>query len=390
MDEAHRNSGDGDSGGPGGHTPGPAGGGPPHPAAGGGGTAGPPGFEDLVRTHRRELFAHCYRILGSFQDAEDALQEALLGAWRGLPDFEGRSSARTWLYRICTNACLRLASRRPRRLLSPGHGPPRTDTADLGEPVTGPVWLEPWPEEGEPAADTDGPEALVVRRESVELAFVAALQRLPATQRAVLILREVLRFSAAETANILDTTPAAVNSALQRARAGLRPHSPETSQRQERAALGDEGHRKLLHGFMAAWERADVPALLDLLTEDVRFTMPPLPAWFDGREATGRFLRERVFATPWRLVPRWTNGQPGFACYLREPGASAYTLGALNVLSLRSGRISRIDAFLDPGLLRRAGLAPVFPASGEGPRAEEPRAERRPGGGTGGNPAAGR
>jgi RNA polymerase sigma-70 factor (TIGR02960 family) len=172
---------------------------------------GDPGaFERLVAGHRRELFAHCYRMLGSIQDAEDAVQESLLGAWRGLAGFEGRSSLRAWLYRVCTNACLRLIARRARRMLSPDHGPPRRDTDDLGEPVAGPVWLEPWPHDppGEPA-DAD-PAARYLRRESVELAFVVALQHLPGTQRAVLILREAPDFSAAEVAHILDTTPASV------------------------------------------------------------------------------------------------------------------------------------------------------------------------------------
>jgi RNA polymerase sigma-70 factor (TIGR02960 family) len=174
-------------------------------------------FERLIGRHRRELFAHCYRMLGSVQDAEDALQESLLAAWRGLGGFQGRSSLRAWLYRVTTNACLRLSSRRPRRILSPDYGPPRHDTSDLGEPVTEPIWLEPWPET-EPAApteDADPAERLLVR-ENVELAFVAALQFLPGTQRAVLLLRDVLEFSAAETAAILGTTKASVNSALER------------------------------------------------------------------------------------------------------------------------------------------------------------------------------
>jgi RNA polymerase sigma-70 factor (TIGR02960 family) len=174
-------------------------------------------FELLVERHRGELYAHCYRMLGSIQDAEDAVQESLLGAWRGLAGFEGRSSLRTWLFRVATNACLRLGARRPRRMLSFDHGPARADVHDLGEPVGGPVWLEPWPDQP-PGDEEADPAAAYARRESVELAFVAALQHLPATQRAVLILREVLGFSAAEVAGILGTTPASVNSAMQRAR----------------------------------------------------------------------------------------------------------------------------------------------------------------------------
>ncbi|WP_203417140.1 RNA polymerase subunit sigma-70 [Jiangella ureilytica] len=256
-------------------------------------------FERLVGPYRRELTAHCYRMLGSVQDAEDAVQETLLAAWRGLDGFEGRSSVRTWLYRIATHACLRLSSKRPPRLLSPDHGPARRDVWELGSPVAGPVWLEPWP--------TD-PADEYVTRESVELAFVAALQHLPATQRAVLILREVLQYSAAETASLLDTTPASVNSALQRARASVGERLPAVSQRDELSALGADGQRELLDAFVAAWEAADVPALLALLAEDARFTMPPLPAWFSGRVDVGRFLAERVFETPWKLRPAGFNG----------------------------------------------------------------------------------
>jgi RNA polymerase sigma-70 factor (TIGR02960 family) len=304
-------------------------------------------FELLVARHRGELYAHCYRMLGSVQDAEDALQEALLAAWRGLAGFQGRSSLRTWLFRVATNACLRLSSRRPRRMLSSDHGPARSDTRDLGAPVTGPVWLEPWPDEL-PTDDEPDPAAAYLRRESVELAFVAALQHLPGIQRAVLILREVLGFTAAEVAGILDTTPASVNSAMQRARATVEQRVPPRTQQAELAALGPGGRRALVEAFVAAWERADVPALLDLLAADARFTMPPLPAWFDGREDVGRFLAERVFATPWRLLPIAANGQPAFACYPHD--GERFRLGAVNVLSLRDGQICWMAGFLDPRL----------------------------------------
>jgi RNA polymerase sigma-70 factor (TIGR02960 family) len=304
-------------------------------------------FELLVARHRGELYAHCYRMLGSVQDAEDALQESLLGAWRGLPGFEGRSSLRTWLFRVATNACLRLSSRRPGRMLSFDHGPATSNPRDLGEPVTGPVWLEPWPDRL-PTDDEPDPAAAYLRRESVELAFVAALQHLPGTQRAVLILREVLGFSAAEVAEIVDTTPASINSALQRARAAVQRRVPQRSQQAELAALGPGGRRALVEAFVTAWERADVSALLDLLASDARFTMPPLPAWFDGRRDVGRFLAERVFATPWRLLPIAANGQPAFACYQHD--GERFRLGAINVLSLGDGQISWIAGFLDPQL----------------------------------------
>jgi RNA polymerase sigma-70 factor (ECF subfamily) len=300
-------------------------------------------FEGLVAGHRRELLAHCYRMLGSIQDAEDALQEALLGAWRGRAGFEGRSSARAWLYRICTNACLRLIARRPRRLLSPDHGPALKQAADLGQPVTGPVWLEPWPGAA-PEVEVSDPEADYLRRESVELAFVAALQHLPATQRAVLILREVLEYPAAEVADLLDTTPAAVNSALQRARKALGERVPATSQRAELGGLGDAGRRDLVDAFVGAWERGDVEALTALLAEDARFTMPPLPAWFDGRADVAMFMRERLFQTPWTLRAITVNGQLGFACY------QGGQLGAVTALTLRGGRIVEICGFVDPAL----------------------------------------
>ncbi|HET9457992.1 MAG TPA: RNA polymerase subunit sigma-70 [Candidatus Limnocylindrales bacterium] len=318
----------------------------------------PAAFEALVARHRRGLLAHCYRMLGSVHDAEDALQETLVAAWRGLAGFEGRSSLRAWLYRIATNACLRLASRRPRRILSPDHGPSRTDTSDLGEPVSEPIWLEPWPDADDtsgpiPVAAEDDPANRFIRRETLELAFIAALQYLPAIQRAVLLLREVLQFSAAEVAEILETTPAAVNSALQRARRAVDERVPDRTQAEELDRLGAEGRRALVDAFVAAWESADVGALTALLAEDVRFSMPPLPAWFDGRVNVVRFFAERVFAMPWRLRPIVVNGQIGFACYALEPGASEFGLGAVNALSIRSGRIAAIDAFLDPAVRNR-------------------------------------
>jgi RNA polymerase sigma-70 factor (ECF subfamily) len=301
-------------------------------------------FGRLVTRHRRELVAHCYRMLGSPQDAEDALQETLLAAWRGLPGFEGRSSLRTWLYRVATSVCLRQARRRP-RLLSPDAGPPRTDVADLGEPVPGPVWLEPLPGD---LVDDEDPATAYLRRESVELAFVAALQHLPATQRAVLLLREVLGYSATETAALLATTPASVNSALQRARAAVPGRTSRSSQQAELARLGDAGRAALVDRFVGAWERADVPALLDLLTEDVRFTMPPLPAWFAGRTDVGRFLTDRVFATPWRLTPAPVNASIGLLCEQHADGG--WHPGSVTVLGLRDGRVDWIAGFVDPAL----------------------------------------
>ena len=295
-------------------------------------------IDTAVATYRRELLAHCYRMTGSIQDAEDALQEALLGAWRGLPAFEGRSSVRTWLHRIASHACLRLVERRPARVLV--SGPAFEQTADLGRPMSGSVFLEPW---------VHGPEDAYQRREDLELAFVTALQRLPGTQRAVLILREVLQFSAAEVAEMLDLSVPAANSALQRARATL------GSWRSQQAELSEVDEPELVARFVAAWERADVPALVRLLTEDARFVMPPLPAWFAGRDWVERFLRERMFATDWRLRPARANAQLAFAGYQ----GPAFALSSVLVLSLRDGRVAELTAFLDPSVLQKVPLAPM-------------------------------
>ncbi|MFI0419687.1 RNA polymerase subunit sigma-70 [Spongiactinospora sp. 9N601] len=307
-------------------------------------------FEELVRRHRGGLYTHCYRMLGSPHDAEDALRESLVAAWRGLAGFQGDGPVRAWLFRSATNACLRASARRPRRMLSEEYGPAREDVHDLGEPVPGPVWIEPLPARSQ----QDAPDpAAHLRRESIELAFVAALQQLPGTQRATLILSDVLGFGAAEVAGMLDTTPASVGGALQRARAVVDQRTPDPSQRSELSALGGDGRRALVSAFVSAWEHADVPALLALLTEDARITMPPLPAWFEGHTDVGRFLSERVFATPWRLLPVTANGQPAFACY-RHDGRH-FPLCAVSVLNLRGGRISWIAGFTDPHIAQAFG-----------------------------------
>ena len=295
-------------------------------------------FDRAVAEHRAELLAHCYRMLGSSADAEDVLQEALIGAWKGRAGFEGRSSVRTWLYAITTNACLKHARR---RWSTPELVPALDQTGELGTPDTAHAFVSPF----EPSAE-------YLRKESVELAYVTAMQRLPATQRAVLILREVLSFSAAEVAGQLGTTPAAVNSALQRARATLGQQPP--SQQEELAFIGSDAVRALVAEFSAAWQAADTGRLAALLTEDARFTMPPLPAWFDGRAMVLRFLAERVFATPWRLTPITVNAQPGYYCEQQVDGV--FRPGAVNVLSLRNGRVSAISGFVDPDVVKNFAL----------------------------------
>jgi len=318
-------------------------------------------FARLVGSHRRGLFAHCYRMLGSPADAEDALQESLLAAWRGLSGFEGRSSLRTWLYQISTHAALRLAAQRSPRLLSPDRAPACRSTTELGDPVTGPVWLEPLADDmAEDATEPDDPASRYQKRERIELAFVAALQHLPATQRAVLILREVVELSAAEVADALGLSVPAVNSALQRARKVVEERVPPLSQQTELAQLGVGRERALAAAFVAAWEGHDLVALQALLTEDVRLTMPPLPAWFEGLAHVARFFEERIFATPWRLVPLRANGQMGVAGYILPPGGDRFQLAGVNVLSLRGGRIAWIASFLDPATMATFRLPAVL------------------------------
>ena len=315
-------------------------------------------FDELVAPYRGELHAHCYRMLGSLYDADDALQEALLGAWKGLGGFQGRSSLRAWLYRIASHSAMRLGRNRPTRVLSSDRGPANTDPRHLGEPVTEPLWLEPYPDAllGDPGP-TD-PAARYDVRESVEIAFVAALQHLPPTQRAVLILRDVLAFSAAEAAQQLETTVAAVNSALQRARATLDTRVHGRTQLAVITSLGDERIQDLLQSLVSAWERADVPAILDLLVADATLSMPPLPARFDGRDAVGRFMRERMFQTPWRVRPASVNGQLALACYQLHDGS--YRLGALTALTLKGDRVAAFTSFLAPMLDERFELSAIL------------------------------
>ena len=329
-------------------------------------------FARLVAPHRPLLHAHCYRLLGSVHDADDALQDALLGAWRGLAGFEGRSSLRSWLYRITTNAATRVGRRRSRRVPAIENAPARRTVDDLGEPVTEGVFVEPFPDADLRRALAQGgddadPAARYDQRESIELAFVAALQMLPATQRAALVLRDVLAIPAAEVAETLDTSVPAVNSALQRARATVDARvGGVASQQTSLRALGDEGSRRLVDDLVRAWERRDVDGVVGLLAEDVRLTMPPLPAWFSGVDDVRRFLEVRMFATPWRLVPTSANGQLAVAAY-RGPadpdpdaeGAGGYPVGGLVVLGVRAGRIDALDSFLDPAMYAPFDLAPV-------------------------------
>jgi RNA polymerase sigma-70 factor, ECF subfamily len=306
-------------------------------------------FRQLVEPYRKELHAHGYRMLGSVHDADDALQEALLRAWRGLAKFQGRSSIRSWLYRITTNACLDLISRRPRRMLPIDHGPAAAPGEDLGEPLIESVWVEPYPDQMHGVEDGySSPEARYELRESVELAFIVALQHLPATQRAVLILRDVLGFSAREVAETLRTTVASVNGALQRARKAAAERLPGESQQVALRALGDDGLRKLVERYIAAWEHGDVDAILALLAEDATFTMPPLPTWYRGHDSIARFLTRYALRDRWRLVPARANGQLSFGCYAWDAQTGSHLALSLDVLTLQGTRATEVTSFVTP------------------------------------------
>jgi len=319
-------------------------------------------YQRLVETHRRSLRAHCYRMLGSLYDADDALQEALLHAWQGIPRFEGRSSLRTWLYTIATHSCLHQIAKRPRRVLATDYAPAADPRADIPAPLEESLWLEPYPDHELLGEEAASPEVRYEERESVELAFVAALQYLPATQRAVLILRDVLGLSAQDVANAMDTTVASANSTLQRAREALERRLPPVSQQATRRALGEERHRQLLDAFIGAWQRADVAGIMTLLTDDAAFSMPPLPCWFAGQADIRTFIVERVLKLEWRFVPAHASAQPAMAAYQWNADTSSYRLDLINVFTIRGDRISAITAFLGHESSLRFGLPAELPA----------------------------
>ena len=314
----------------------------------------PAAFDDLVVPLRAGLLLHCYRMLASAHDAEDAVQETLVRAWQRLDGFEGRSAFRTWLYTIATNVCLREIERRGRRLRPVDlSGAAEAGTA-LGAPLTETVWLEPLPSAGLTWAATPA-DAVYEQKEAVELAFVAALQHLVPLQRAVLVMRDVLAMPAAEVAAALDTSTAAVNSALQRARAALHERLPERSQQRVLRDLGDDAVRTTVEAYVAAWERCDVDAVVALLADDVAITMPPFVEWFSGREAVGGFLA----TMPLRAGRRWScravtvNGQPTMEAHVWDERVGAFLAHGLSVLTLDdAGGVVRIDAFLEPEFVR--------------------------------------
>jgi RNA polymerase sigma-70 factor (ECF subfamily) len=324
---------------------------------------GNPGGEEFSRLadpYRRELLAYCYRMLGSVHDAEDQVQETLLRAWRSYDRFEGRSSLRTWLYRIATNACLRALENRGRRPLPSGLGPPSEDPGvPLGRASADVAWLEPFPDalftdKPSPPEDAD-PAAIVVSRESMRLALIAALQYLPARQRAVLILRDVLAWSAAEVAQLLDLTVPAVNSLLQRARERLERVGPVEDGLAEPT---EPERRELLERYAAAFAAADVDALTALLADDAVYEMPPETVWFAGRSVIGAFFAAHVFRGPGgiTMVPTAANGQPAAASYRRDTPGGPLRAHSVQVLTVVNGLITHGVSFRDPGLVRLFGL----------------------------------
>lgn len=320
-------------------------------------------FPRLADPFRRELLAHCYRMLGSVHDAEDQVQETYLRAWRSYESFEGRSSMRTWLHRIATNTCLDALASRGRRPLPTGLGAPSADP--LGELVerSEVPWLEPVADDmvGADAAEGADPASVVTSRESVRLAFVAALQHLPPRQRAVLLLREVLKWRASEVAELLGTSVASVNSALQRARAQLARLAPDESSVSEPAT---SAQRALLDRYMAAFEAKDVQAIVSLFTQDAVWEMPPFTGWFRGPEDIGLLVKTHCPGDPggMRMIPAALNGQPSFAMYLQAGPGQEFLPFQLHVVELSGDAVGHVSAFLDVSLFDRFGLPASLPA----------------------------
>jgi len=311
-------------------------------------------FRELTEPYRRELQMHCYRILGSVQDAEDLLQETMLAAWRGLDQFDGRASLRAWLHRIATNRCLNALRDSGRR--------PRTVSAQVALPTPSrwaePVWLEPYPDLLLEHADcAPGPDARYEAKETIELAFITALQHLPPRQRAVLVLRDVLGYGTAEVADILNSSQPAVKAALQRARETLQAHLP-AGNRDSAPTPDSPRERDLVGRFATAFESGDIDTVVKLLTDDAWVTMPPEPHQYQGRRAIAAFLHDRALlrGTPLRVVPTRANTQPAFGCYLPLPGTGIARAYGLLVLTLEGDRIAAITGFHDTSIFPHFGL----------------------------------
>jgi RNA polymerase sigma-70 factor, ECF subfamily len=317
-------------------------------------------FGELMERYRRELQVHCYRMLGSFDDAEDLVQETLLRAWRGRAGFRGRSSIRTWLYRIATNACLNQLEKAPRRVMPPDVARASADPMEQPHWTREIPWIEPFPDSLlEPAAPAETePEAALVKRETIEIAYLAAIQHLPPRQRAILVLRDALEWSAKDTASLLETSLASVNSALQRARATLREELPRENDEWTAPSRPTEAEEAVLRRFMEAWNRQDGTGLAAVLRDDVRQVMPPAALWFDGRDAIMEVFRRNIddrSPGEFRMVATAANRQPAAACYLRPHGARDFRLVGVNLLRIEGGQIVEITTF-SPVLCKAFGL----------------------------------
>jgi RNA polymerase sigma-70 factor, ECF subfamily len=315
-------------------------------------------FERLIAPHRGELHALCYRMLGSLHDAEDASQETCLRAWRAVGRFEGRSSFRTWLHRIATNVCLDEIARRPKRVLPIDYGPPARAGAVNPARLEAPIWLEPYPGESiEIADDAIGPEARYEQRETLELAFVAALQHLPSRQRAVFVLRDVLGLPAAAVADMLSVSTVSVNSALQRARQTVSSRLPDHSQQEELRRLGNDRLREFVSRLIGAFEGGQVAAIIALLAEDAVFSMPPYPAWYQGRDRIAdSWLIPQDSPTGLRLLSTRANGQLALGVYKLDAARNLYMPSCLEVFGVRGELISEVTSFRNPELIRVFGL----------------------------------
>ena len=329
-------------------------------------------FSELAEPYRRELQVHCYRILGSTHDAEDMVQETMLRAWKRLKTYEGRASFRAWLYKIATNVCLDTLDKRRRRMkrLLPNN---LFSPADPGKPVEPPLteilWLEPLPDEWLADSSAVNPEIRYSARESISLAFLTALQILPARQRAVLILKDVMDWTAKEIAELLDTTPSSVNSALHRARVTLEKNYHGRKSRSRNPDETDERTRQTLEKYIHAWQTADVNGLVALLRKDATLSMPPSPSWYAGRKNIGTFAGNTVFANDgmfpgiavgrWKLLPVQANGGPGAAVYQRMENGAYHPFG-VHVLTFERGQISQVSCFIDPSMPDQFGLPKVL------------------------------
>lgn len=323
-------------------------------------------FERLTEPYRHELQVHCYRMLGSLLDAEDAVQETLLKAWRKLDTYQARASLRAWLYKIATNTCLDGLKAGRRRALPEELYPEAEPGAEAPPPVTEPIWIEPFPDACL-APPLHSPEARYEAREAVTLAFVAAMQTLPPRQRAVLILRDVLGWGAGEVADLLEVSRSAVHSALYRARAALQRSHHGQDLAGLRATVEDTGNEKLLERYVRAWETADVDGLVALLKEDASFSMPPLPSWCRGRAAIRAFVLRHILdgdaAWRWKLLSTRASGQPAFGWYRWDAGNNSHTAFAIQVLDIEGGQVAAITTFGFPMLFPFFGLPVMLPGA---------------------------